>query len=575
MVSNLKKRVRVLENQSNTNDNLATSVTLKKPAVKTANMDTNKQSAVISQKIGDTSKQVSTNKTELSSKPSTFSSIFHWVREEWLFKLGALLLLFGFAWFVNTNNWLGPLGSTMLGIVVGASLLILGAWRIKTDLHQGNIFLVLGSTVILITVYAARNLHDLFTPITALGLTLLSTAFVAFVSIKRHSIGLAITALILAAIAPLLVDASSTSYVELFTYLTVVIIGVIWVVILTTWRPLTLLSIIMVALHSAPVLATYSLATKSTVLLFIYFLASLFYIFNTISLLKIKDKSTKSDVITAALNGLLLLVWILAAAQKEWQGLIITAWMFVFALGAFMIFRKTGKKDALYIYTGVGIAMLAAATTVELDGAVLTIAYTIESAVISLIMFGAMKNYITGQKYSLLLLGPILFAFSDIERFDRSRTVFNQYFFAILVLALCLFALGLTYRYLGRTVERKGFFAKLYIGQIILGSFYIYILLWHSLHNAIDNRSSAAMVAIVIYTIIGLITNIYGKLKDKKVFFFYGSTMLVLVVLRLLLVDIGQMDQGRRITTFFFIGFLLISAAFGTKKKKINNNLEK
>jgi hypothetical protein len=51
--------------------------------------------------------------------------------------------------------------------------------------------------------------------------------------------------------------------------------------------------------------------------------------------------------------------------------------------------------------------------------------------------------------------------------------------------------------------------------------------------------------------------------------------MLVLVVLRLLLVDIGQMDQGRRITTFFFIGFLLISAAFGSKKRKINNNLEK
>ena len=94
------------------------------------------------------------------------------------------------------------------------------------------------------------------------------------------------------------------------------------------------------------------------------------------------------------------------------------------------------------------------------------------------------------------------------------------------------------------------------------------------MQNSFDNRSTAAMVAIVIYTIIGLITNIYGKLMHQKVFLFYGGTMLVLVVMRLLLVDIGQMDQGRRIMTFFFIGFLLIAAAFGTKKKQISNNLE-
>jgi len=270
---------------------------------------------------------------------------------------------------------------------------------------------------------------------------------------------------------------------------------------------------------------------------------------------------------------LLLLVWIVAAAQEEWQSLIIIAWMLVFVLGAFMIFYKTKKKDALYIYTGVGIAMLGTATTIQLDGAALTIAYTVESAVISMLMFVAMKSHIIGQKYSLLLLGPILIAFGDIEKFDRSKTVLNEYFFSILVLALCLFVLGLAYRYLSKDLVKDGFFGKLYITQIILGSAYLYILLWHSLQNSFDNRSTAVMVAIAIYTIIGLVANIYGKLKQHRVLFFYGSTMLILVVLRLIFVDIGQMDQTRRITTFFFIGFLLIAAAFGTKKKK-NNHLE-
>lgn len=505
--------------------------------------------------------------------PSGIESLVNWLREEWLMKLGSLLMLFGFGWFVNTNTWLGPIGSVTLGIIVGAIVLILGAWRIKEELHQGSVFLVLGSTVVLLTVYAARNLYGVFNPYLAFLIIFLSTAFIALVSVKNKIQGLAVASLVLASFAPLLVGVRETNYVSLFSYLLVVILGVIWVVSLTGWRTLTLLSIMMASFHSVPVMALHSIAIKSTILLFAYVLASIFYIFNTTALIKFNDNKTKTDVITAVINGMFLLIWILVAGKEEWRSLIILAWMLVFITGAFLIFYRTQRKIPLYIYTGVGITMLAAATTIELHGAVLTIAYTIESAVISLLMFATVKDHILGQKYSLLLFGPILVAFGEIDSLQRGHTIFNSHFFSILILALALVAIGLTYRYFGKLDKRTGFFAHLYISQIILATAYIYVLIWQAFHIGVDNSSTASMLAIIIYTIIGLITNIYGKLTDDKVYFFYGGTMLILVVLRLLIVDFSSMDNTRRIITFFFIGFLLIAAAATSRKKKLSSSI--
>ena len=62
-----------------------------------------------------------------------------WFKEDWLLKLGALLLLFGFGWFVTyafLNNWIGPVGRITLGIVAGVGILLLGWWRIQTYLRQ-------------------------------------------------------------------------------------------------------------------------------------------------------------------------------------------------------------------------------------------------------------------------------------------------------------------------------------------------------------------------------------------------------------------------------------------------------
>lgn len=158
-----------------------------------------------------------------ASESPAFGNLFRWLRDDWLLKLGALLLLIGFGWLARyafLHGWIGPMGRITLGLVSGALILVLGWWRIQKFLHQGEIFLVLGSTTVLLTLFAARELYGFFTPLSALVVMFLSTAFVAFVSVRYKNRSLALASLILAGVAPLLTNSPAPDYVGLFPYTT-------------------------------------------------------------------------------------------------------------------------------------------------------------------------------------------------------------------------------------------------------------------------------------------------------------------------------------------------------------------
>jgi uncharacterized membrane protein len=117
---------------------------------------------------------------------------------------------------------------------------------------------------------------------------------------------------------------------------------------------------------------------------------------------------------------------------------------------------------------------------------------------------------------------------------------------------------------------------------LVIGSIYLYILLWLSLQSGlrnfrsgeIDGYSLAVFIALTIYTIIGIVSYFYGFQKNKKDLLLYGGSLIGFVVFRLLTVEIWQMQLTGRIITFFLIGILLIisSTTFLSKNKKNNQS---
>lgn len=508
---------------------------------------------------------------------TSFDKFLVWLKEDWLLKIGALLLIIGFGWFASyafIHNWIGPMGRIALGVVAGALFLLLGWWRIKKSLSQGGVFLVLGSTTILLTVFAARAIYNFFDPVSALVVMFLSVAFVAFVGVKHNSRALTLMSLALASVAPLLIKPPDTDHIGLFAYLFFIALGAVWVVAINGQRTLTTVALVIISLYSLPHLLSPSLfpqVVAGNLLFFAYAFAALFFITNTAGILKLKDKDKKEiipDLVTAAGNGLFLLFWIMSAAPKEWQSLIISAWMILFAAGSFIVFKITQKREPFYVYAGVAVAMLAAATFAELEGAALTIAYTIESGIISFVAYSIIKDARVAERISLLLIGPIFLSFGSIASRSWRTSVFNEDFFVLLVLGVTLFGLGLFFRSCraAETDEKdpKRFNAAL----LIAGSVYGYALVWLSLHSMFQEGSAATMISLVIYLIIGLITYFNSLANDKKTLRIYGGLLVGFVVGHLLFVDVWHMELAQRTATFFLIGALLVSTAFLSRKKR-------
>ena len=494
-----------------------------------------------------------------------------WLTENWLLKLGALLLLIGFGWLVSyafLNNWIGPAGRIALGLAAGALILALGWWRMRSFIAQGSVFVALGATVILLTTYAARIIYDFFTPGSALALMFAVSALVAFLSgiYERKQLGIAAVAL--AGIAPILAHSPTTDNVALFSYLLVVVLGATWIVASKGFREIVLTAFIVVAIYSAPLLFGFSAGSMPTMLLFAYIFAAIFYLTNTIGLLRLVDKAAQADLIAAAGNALLLILWVYRAAPSEWQSLVLSGWAVAFIVGSYMIFKATQRKEPLLLYAAIGIGYIAAATAIELSGAALAIAYTLESAAVSLSLWAITRNVSVAQRSAFLLIGPALLSVTSVFSNEWQYGVFNKDFFVLAILSITFFSLAATFRkpaLLANSEETKSGNSALFV----FGSIYAYVLLWLSLHAALPQSPDlAVMISLLVYTVIGIYAYLSGVAKDNKAIRAYGGVLLAFVVGRLLIIDVWQMELTGKIITFFIIGALLMSTAFLGRKKK-------
>ncbi|MDX1608239.1 MAG: DUF2339 domain-containing protein, partial [Candidatus Spechtbacterales bacterium] len=371
----------------------------------------------------------------------------NWLKEDWLLKLGAFLLLIGFGWFVKfafDNNWIGPLGRIALGLAAGAGILITGWWRMKKFPRQGSVILVLGSTVIILTTFAARVLYGFFSPATALPVMFLSTAFVALASIKFNARYLALVSLLLAAVAPIMVG-SVPDQITIFAYLLATVLGAIWIMVLRGWRELTFASLLIVSFYSIGSVSAYREVSLNTLLLFAYIFTIIFFITNTLGILKLEIKRKEElvpDLLTGAGNGLFVLGWIMFAAQDEWQSLLIAAWMVIFTIGAFLIFKLSRKLEPFYVYSGVSLILLATATAIELSGPALTIAYLFEALVIIMLADKLIKKTHITEMLSLLLIPSVILSLRHVFDYPWGESTFNQDAAILLIFAFALGALS-------------------------------------------------------------------------------------------------------------------------------------
>ncbi len=135
---------------------------------------------------------------------------------------------------------------------------------------------------------------------------------------------------------------------------------------------------------------------------------------------------------------------------------------------------------------------------------------------------------------------------------------------ATLITLLVLLAIGLRRHAYGTAAERASF---ILLSRVLAGCSFLWTTLYvWSLTHSLVTPTEAVSLALFSYTISGLGAYLLGTQRNYADVRYAGIVLLVVVVVRLVLVDMNNMEQIWKIITFVGIGALFIAAAFFERK---------
>lgn len=567
IIFRLSNRVSVLENK--VRDITHTTTDTQKVSAPASTPASVQAAALVVPEVAHAAPQIDTKDVN-AKEPSWTDSFVAWAAEDWLLKLGAFIVLLGIGWFVSyafAQGWIGELGRVTLGVLLGAGLLGFGYHRMHMYVRQGSVFLGLGAMIVLLSVFVAAYGYEIIPARFALILALLTMSYTALASVRFQVKSLAVLSTIIASIAPTtLLIAGHPSNLELFAYLFVVLLGVMWIVAITGWRDLVLVGLTMYAVYAVPRFAFFD-STGESLLLVSYAFALLFFVVNTSAILKAKIEGIRFDMIAAGVNGILLLLAISTYVSPEWRSLSMVGWMLVFLVVAFSVFAATKRREPFFVYTGIAIMMLGAATATELEGAALTIAYIFEAGTIPVVAYLVLRDRAVAASLTALMVIPGILSLGSIAGSWRASVPLDD-FFVLFLMGGVLGLLALFFKAIPCLPETPH--EEVAPVLSVVGSVYFYVLLWLTLHakTVIANYDTATMVCLVVYSAIGLLAYAYGKVREHKAVRYYGAGLLAFTVAHLLLIDVWDMALSGRIVTFLLVGALLMGTAFVGRSQK-------
>lgn len=276
------------------------------------------------------------------------------------------------------------------------------------------------------------------------------------------------------------------------------------------------------------------------------------------------EKVHMGDVCTAVGAGCFLLSWVLTAAPLEWQSMILIAWTVVFAVGARLAVLLRAGRPFFYAYAGVGAGLLGVATALELDGPLLTVAFTIEAAAVLLAGFSVLRSARSVWLLALPMLIPIVLSFDSLDAHAWNRGVFHEHAAVVLLLITVLVGLAAYFERVSRDFAGGEHHSVRSLAKTawIIASLYTARLVWLVLHALTLRDEFGTMLSLFTYTAVAAGLFIYARYTGVGWQRTAAGVLIGFVVLRLLMIDIWSMATSGRVVTFVTIGVVLVAVAW-------------
>jgi uncharacterized membrane protein len=517
-------------------------------------------------------------------------------------RVGILAVLIGMAWFLKfaiDNQWIGPLGRVLIGLISGVGLV---AWseRFRSKGYPAFSYSLkaIGSGILYLSLWAAFELYHLIPSVVAFGGMILVTAWNGFMCWVQDAELLALYAIVGGFSTPLLLSTGENHQLALFSYLLLLDAAVLALIALRPWSRLLLASFVGTVFFSIGWYARFY--TDEQFALTAFFVSVFFLLFavapRLLRGLQTADASnlpTQDNLVLVLLPlanaalGFLEFYFLLDQPGRRWA----QPWTaIVFAVFYLLLLRlplRNGMaKPAILssLHLAIAVIFLTIAIPLEAHGRWITIGWLAEGAI--LLWLAGRLNLLLLRVLALcaLVLGFVALIALNVTASD---TVFLNARFATYLVGIAAFALSAWIAAKSAQVTETGErFAWRYIAgaSVIAVNVLIMIAVCLEIHSywwshVSASQFSGAIVERRIYAhftysawsmLFGAILLAVGFWKQSAFLRWQALILLAGSIGKVFLIDTSELSQGYRILSFLGLGVLLLTVSFAYQRDWLN-----
>ena len=361
-------------------------------------------------------------------------------------KIGILVFVIGVGFFVKyaiDKDWINETLRTVLGFLTGSALLVVAErlqkkYRTFSSLLAGGAF-----AVFYLTVAIAFHFYHLFPQTVAFIILIAITLFMSILSILYDRRELAIISLVGGFLAPFLVSTGNSNYLVLFTYMSILNLGMFGLSIYKKWGELPVIAFVFTYVVMGIFLLTGFTTGSTHISVHLFVFATLFYFIFLLPILSIlrieavkKNRGLLLVIITNNFIYLLLGILFLRNMGLPFKSEGLLSLLIAVINLVLVIWLRMSKKDykfLIYAMLGLVLTFVSITIPIQLDGNYITLFWAAEMV---LLLWLYVKSKIgVYERATLVLMGLTLISYlMDIYNVlmtsSSSETIFLNSSFA-------------------------------------------------------------------------------------------------------------------------------------------------
>ncbi|MCP4202130.1 MAG: DUF2339 domain-containing protein [bacterium] len=486
---------------------------------------------------------------------------------EWLHRIGILAILLATSFFLKyafDNDWIGPTGRVVIGLVAGTGLLAGSQWFSSRG-HRvfSDGIAALGGGVLFLSLYAAWDFYELIPQAAAFGGMILVTASLAGLARGRGSQRLAVLALLGGLLTPGLLSTGVDNQTTLFVYLLALTAGFLALAWTMRWRWLAPIALAGFVVYF---FSWYDEFYEPAKLLPTLLFGTLFFLsFGALGALRARQDAPlhldETCLVLANAYWFGLGLHLMLYDDHRWW---LTIAVLVLAVVYLLLTRASSASATRYVFAGVALAFATAAIPIRLQGEWIRTALAVEGAAL---VWAGFRSGIRALRWTGLALIAVVVVLLFDASGDTERFLLNERFLAFVAAVAALAASaywGTSDRARIGPDERRIF----EIAGIAANAVAVWGLseeVWRVLGTAsgsLDPKLARQLGLSLLWTICGGVLIGLGVGRREPALRWQGLLLIGLAVAKVFLFDLSFLDKGYRIVSFVVLGVVLLALSF-------------